>query len=176
MNFISQEHKNKKTKQNKKKKREREREKKKIIVFDETSDLHNDLLEIYFNEYNELPDSKRNKVDHKSTKLFLKKHNYHVWFENEQSTDKEESTDKKESIDWLPISAPEGDEEAEEGKWLKILTPSNLLIRLPILLAQIKAGKKSYKFKNEIRQILHPLYQHNKIAKNFYNNLIKLLE
>ena len=37
-----------------------------------------------------------------------------------------------------------------EGKGLKILTPSKLLTRLSVLLAQIKAGKNSYKLNNEI--------------------------
>ena len=53
----------------------------------------------------------------------------------------------------------EGDEEeVREGKGIKILTPSKLLTRLAILLAQIKAGNNSNKLKNEIRQILYPLY------------------
>ena len=38
---------------------------------------------------------------------------------------------------------------------LKILTPNNLLYRLPILLAQIKAGNNSNKLKNITRQMLH---------------------
>ena len=54
-----------------------------------------------------------------------------------------------------------------EGTGLKILTPNKLLTRLPILLAQAKAGNNSYKLKNEIRQILYLLYQHNKITKKF---------
>ena len=45
------------------------------------------------------------------------------------------------------------------------MTPNKLLTRLPILLAQMKAGNNSYKLKNEIRQILYFLYQHNKITK-----------
>ena len=69
----------------------------------------------------------------------------------------------------------EGDEELKEGKGLKILTPNKLLTRLPILPAQIKAGNNSYKLKNEIRQILYLLKQHNKITKKVYNNLIKSL-
>ena len=69
----------------------------------------------------------------------------------------------------------EGDEEVKEGKGLKILTPNKLLTRLPILLAQIKPGNNSYKLKNEIRKTLYPLYQHNKITKKVYNNLIKSL-
>ena len=57
--------------------------------------------------------------------------------------------------------------EVKEGKELKILTPKKLLIRLPILLAEIKAGHNSNKLKNEARQILFLLYQHNKIIKKF---------
>ena len=70
---------------------------------------------------------------------------------------------------------PRGDKEVKEGKILKILIPKKLLTRLPILLAQIKAENNLYKFKNEIRQILYLLYQHNKITKKVYNNLIKSL-
>ena len=101
-------------------------------------------------------------------KLFLKAYNYDVWFENEELIDKEESTDLR------PMPALEGDE-VKEGKGLKILNPSKLLTRLPILLAQIKAGTNSYKIKSEIRQIIYLLYQHNKITKTVYNNLIKSL-
>ena len=49
----------------------------------------------------------------------------------------------------------EGDERVKEGKELKIITPNKLLTRLPILLALIKAGNNSYKFKNEVRQMLY---------------------
>ena len=52
-----------------------------------------------------------------------------------------------------------------------MLTPNKLLTRLPILLAQVKAGSNSYKLKSEIRQIMYLLDQHNKIIKNVYNNL-----
>ena len=44
---------------------------------------------------------------------------------------------------------------------------------LPVLLSQIKTACNSYKLKNEIRQILHLLYQHNKVTKKVYNDLIK---
>ena len=70
----------------------------------------------------------------------------------------------------------EGDEETgKEDKVLKTLTPKKLLTRLPISLAEIKAGNNSYKLKYEIRQILYIFYQHNKITKKVYNNLIKSL-
>ena len=81
-----------------------------------------------------------------------------MWSGNE-----EESNDKKESVDLSDMPALEGDgEEVQEGKGLKILTPNKLLTRLPILLAQIKAGITSNKLKKEIRQILYLLCQDNK--------------
>ena len=58
---------------------------------------------------------------------------------------------------------------------MKILTPNKLLTRPPVLLAQMKAENNSYKLKNEIRQIVYLLYQHNKFTKKVYNNLIKSL-
>ena len=42
--------------------------------------------------------------------------------------------------------------------------------RLPILLAQIKAGNNSNKLKNELRQILYSLYRSNVLTKTVYNN------
>ena len=45
----------------------------------------------------------------------------------------------------------------QEGQGLKILTPNQMLSRLPISLAQLKAGNNSEKLKNEIRQILYSL-------------------
>ena len=44
------------------------------------------------------------------------------------------------------------------GKGLKILTQDQMLSRLPITLAQSKAGNNSEKRKNEIRQLLYSLY------------------
>ena len=41
-----------------------------------------------------------------------------------------------------------------------------MLSRLPIYLAQLKAGNNSEKFKNEIRQLLHSLYRSKKINQN----------
>ena len=48
---------------------------------------------------------------------------------------------------------------------LKILTPDQMLSRLPITLAQLKAGNNSEKFKNEIRQLLYSLYRSKKPTK-----------
>ena len=58
------------------------------------------------------------------------------------------------------------------GLGLKILTPQQMLARLPILLAQIKAGNNSLELKNEIRQLLYSLYRSKQISKMVYKNLI----
>ena len=58
----------------------------------------------------------------------------------------------------------------KKGKGLKILTPNQMLSRLPISLAQLKEGNNSEKLKNEIRQLLYSLYQ----SKNLQNNFIKV--
>ena len=60
-----------------------------------------------------------------------------------------------------------------EGKGIKILTPKQMLQRLPISLAQVKAGNNSESLLNEIRQIVYSLYQSKQITKKVYNNIIK---
>ena len=62
--------------------------------------------------------------------------------------------------------------ESQSGEGLKILTSQQMFTRLPILLAQIKAGNNSQKLKNEIRQLLYSLYRSKKISKTVYKNLI----
>ena len=47
----------------------------------------------------------------------------------------------------------------QQRQGLKILTPDQMLSRLPITLAQLKAGNNSQKLKNEIRQLLYSLYR-----------------
>ena len=53
----------------------------------------------------------------------------------------------------------------QSGQGLKILTPNQMFSRLPISLAQLKAGNNSEKLKNEIRQILYSLYRSKKLTK-----------
>ena len=61
----------------------------------------------------------------------------------------------------------------QEGRGIKTLTPNQMLSRLPISLAQLKAGNNSEKLKNEIRQLLYSLYRSKNMTKQVYNNLIK---
>ena len=60
-----------------------------------------------------------------------------------------------------------------KGKGLKILTLKQMIQRLPIVLAQLKAGNNSESLLNEIRQIMYSLYQSKEIIKKVFNNIIK---
>ena len=58
---------------------------------------------------------------------------------------------------------------------LKILTPDQIPSRLPITLAQLKAGNNSEELKNEIRQLLYSLYRSKKLSETIYNGLINTI-
>ena len=53
----------------------------------------------------------------------------------------------------------------QEAKGLKIMTPNQLITRLPILLAQRQAGNNIQKLNNEIRQIIYSLYSSKNLSK-----------
>ena len=63
----------------------------------------------------------------------------------------------------------------QPGKGLKILTPDQMLSRLPITLAQSKVENNSQKLINEIRQLLYSLYRSKKLTKTIYNHLINAI-
>ena len=73
------------------------------------------------------------------------------------------------------LVSPDFDFNNVKGSGLKILTPSQMLSRLPISLAQLKAGKNSEKLKNEIRQLLYSLYRSKKLTKQLYKSLIDII-
>ena len=56
------------------------------------------------------------------------------------------------------------------------VTSKQMLQRLPITLAQVKAGSNSENLLNKIRQIIYSLYQSKQIAKKVYNNIIKSIQ
>ena len=85
-----------------------------------------------------------------------------------------------EADDEPDMSALESEESAaqrreQEGQGLKILTPQQIITRLPILLAQLKAGSNSQKLKNEIRQLLYHLYRSKYLSETIYNSLISTI-
>ena len=69
----------------------------------------------------------------------------------------------------------EFNDRTQRGQGLKIFKPNQMLNRLPITLAQLKAGSNSEKIKNEIRQLLYSLYRSKKLTKTMYNTLINTI-
>ena len=66
--------------------------------------------------------------------------------------------------------------ETKQGTGLKILTPRQMLQRLPVALAQVTAGNNSERLLNKIRQIVYSLYQSKEITKKVHNNIIKSIK
>ena len=70
--------------------------------------------------------------------------------------------------------------ESQEGtganEMLKILIPNQMLKRLPIALAQVKAGNNSEILLNEIGHIAYSLYRSKEITKKVYNNIINSIK
>ena len=62
------------------------------------------------------------------------------------------------------------------GKGLKILSPKQMLQRLPIALAQVKAGNTSENLLNEIRQIIYSLHREKEVTKKVYYNIMNSIK
>ena len=85
------------------------------------------------------------------------------------------NADDIENVDIRDMPDLESEEDAakrEKGHGLKIMTPNQLITRLPILVAQKQAGNNSQKLNNEIRQIIYSLYRSKDPSKTVYNHLI----
>ena len=149
-------------------------------IIDEETDINNDLFNKYF------------KFQRPSDMLTLlnktndtEKNNKLVNLINSGLKDLKEEI-KKMSKAEIEIEKPDEivnivekilkfNEQNQQGQGLKILTPNQMLSRLPIALAQLKAGNNSEKLKNEIRQLLYSLYFSKNMTKQVYNNLMNYI-
>ena len=73
-------------------------------------------------------------------------------------------------FDSYPRIASEAKSKRKQRIGLKVLSPKQMLQRLPITLVQVKAGNTSENLLNEIRQIVYSLYRKKEITKTVYNN------
>ena len=64
----------------------------------------------------------------------------------------------------------------KSGEGLKVLTPKQMLQRLPIALAEAKAGNTFENLLNEIRQIIYSLYRAKEITKKAYSNIMNSIK
>ena len=79
-------------------------------------------------------------------------------------------------FDDYSIIVSEAKHKSKNGEGLKILTPKQMLQRLTIALAQVKAGNTSENLLNEIRQIIYSLYRAKEITKKVYNNIMNSIK
>ena len=88
-------------------------------------------------------------------------------FEEKSDREKQESDEQPDTTNMSELESEESAEQnkKQRGAELKTLTPDQMLSRLPITLAQLKAGNNSQKLINEIRQLLYSLYRSKKITK-----------
>ena len=95
--------------------------------------------------------------------------------EIEEMSEEKRETEKPDKIVEIVKEILKFNKQVQQGKGLKILTPQQMLSRVPISPAQLNAGNNSEKLKNEIRQLLYSLYRSKNMTKEVYNNLIKYI-
>ena len=95
--------------------------------------------------------------------------------EIEKMSEDEKKIEKPDEILDVVKKTVEFNEKIQSGGGLKVLTPDQMLSRLPITLAHLKAGNNSEKLKNEIRQLLYSLYISKKLTKQLYKSLIDII-
>ena len=93
-------------------------------------------------------------------------------FQNSKKSDEEPNTTDMPELESEESAA---ERRNQQGQGLKILTPDQMLSRLPITLAQLKAGNSSENLINELRQLLYFLHRSNKLTKKIYNHLISTI-
>ena len=89
--------------------------------------------------------------------------------------DKVSRVEENKKIIDIVESLVELNSENQLGLGLKGLTPNQILSRLPISLAQLKAGNNSEKLKSKMRQILYSLYRSKKLTNQLYKSLIDII-
>ena len=90
--------------------------------------------------------------------------------ESKEISEEERITEKSDKIITIVKKYLKFNRQKKEGQGIKLLTPNQMLNRLPISLAQLEAGNNSNKLKNEIRQLLYSLYR----SKNMTNKYTKI--
>ena len=144
--------------------------------------INNELFKKYFTDYqspsnmykklSETENAEINKTKVDFIKKILSKLQKTVDYVPKDNTFKIEENEK--IID-IVKHILEFNDKIQSGQGIKVLTPNQMLSRLPISLAQLKAGNNSEKLKNEIWQLLHSLCRSKKLTKNFYKSLVDII-
>ena len=95
--------------------------------------------------------------------------------EIEEMSEEQKKFQKPNKIVNIVAEILEFNRKKQSGGGLKVLTPNQMLSRLPITLAQLKAENNSEKLKNEIRQLLYSLYRSKKLTKQLHKSLVDII-
>ena len=152
------------------------------LIKKESKDINNDLFRTYFNFSAPIDLAKKlfETKDKKKNSAFveeIKNRWSNFKLETEKISKEEIKNEKPNDILRIINEILDFNKEIQkqQGSGLKILTPNQMLSRLPISLAQLKAGNNSEKLKNEIRQLLYSLYRSKKLTKQLYKSLVDII-
>ena len=141
-------------------------------IENETKDIDHGMFSYYFNfvEPSDLAKKLFEIKDKKKNNDFVEEIK-NRWSKLKDEIEEMSEKNKKESNKILKIVEEiiKFNKQKQSGEGIKILTPNQMLSRLPISLAQLEAGNSSNKRKNE----LCSLYRSKNMTKQVYNNLIK---
>ena len=94
----------------------------------------------------------------------------------DEKSDKESDEDTLGAIDTTDMPDLESEQSAAQEKQVaKGLKIHQTKCRLPVCLAELKAGNNSEKLKNEIRQLLYSLCRSKKFTKQLYKSLVHII-
>ena len=144
--------------------------------------IKNELFKEYFTDYQipsnvyknsiEIENAETNKTKVDFIKKIISKLQKTVDYVPKDNTFKIEENQK---IIEIVKRILEFNDKIQSRQGIKILTPNQMLGRLLISLAQLKAGNNSEKFKKEIRQSLYSLYRSKELTKNAYKSLVDII-
>ena len=99
------------------------------------------------------------------------------FFEKKSDIERKESDEQPDTTDMPEWESkkPAAKRRNQERHRLKILTPDQILSRLPVTLTQLKKGNNSQNLKNKIRQLLYSLYRSKNLTKQFYKILVNII-
>ena len=138
----------------------------------------NEAIKSYNNTVDNVNTIAKSRTTEARTKMLHICKQFRKFFEKPKTdgdeTDGEIDDEQPDTTDMLDLESEESVKQTKnkKGQGLKILTLDQTLSRLPISLAQLKAGNNLEILKNEIRQLLYSLYRSKKLSKTVYNNLI----
>ena len=152
------------------------------LIKKESKDINNDLFKTYFNFSAPIDLAKKlfETKDKKKNSAFveeIKNRWSNFKLETEKISKEEIKNEKPNDILRIINEILDFNKEIQkqQGSGLKMLPPNQMLSRLPISLAQLKAENNSEKLKNEIRQLLYSLYRSKKLTKQLYKSLVDII-